>query len=69
MSIGNIIIIFIVFCVTWIVTNAVNEVLVSKMRQQSQKQRIDAAYAQISRLVIRSIAEYAGKERAKHDKM
>ena len=69
MSIVNIIIIFIVFCVTWIVTNAVNEVLMSKMRQQYQKQRIDAAYAQISRLVIRSIAEYAGKERAKHDKM
>ncbi len=67
MSILNIIIIFIVFCLAWIITNMINQVIIGKMQQQLQQRRIDAAYVQVSKLVIRTIAELKVKERVRHD--
>ena len=67
MSILNIIIIFIVFCLAWIITNMINQVIIGKMQQQLQQRRIDAAYVQVSKLVIRTIAELKAKERVRHD--
>ena len=67
MSILNIIIIFIIFCLAWIVTNMINQVIIGKMQQQLQHQRIDAAYVQVSKLVIRTIAELKAKERVNRD--
>ena len=67
MSILNIIIIFIIFCLAWIITNMINQVIIGKMQQQLQQRRIDAAYVQVSKLVIRTIAELKAKERVRHD--
>lgn len=67
MSILNIIIIFIVFCLAWIITNMINQVIIGKMQQQLQQRRIDAAYVQVSKLVIRTIAELKAKERVNRD--
>lgn len=67
MSILQIIVMFIVFCIVWIVTNLINQALVGKVQQVQQRQRIDLAYAQISRLIVRAIAEVRGAQR--NDKM
>ena len=67
MGIFQIITVFLIFCVVWIVTNLINQALVGKVQQLQQKQRIDLAYAQISRLIVRAIAEVRGAQR--NDKM
>lgn len=67
MSILQILVIFIVFCAVWILTNLINQIMISKLQQAQQKQRIDLAYAQISRLVLRTLAEMKGAQRS--DKM
>lgn len=67
MGIFQIITVFLMFCVAWIVTNLINQALIGKVQQVQQRQRIDLAYAQISRLVVRAIAEVRGAQR--NDKM
>lgn len=67
MSVLQIMVMFIVFCIVWIVTNLINQALIGKVQQVQQRQRIDLAYAQISRLIIRTIAEVRGAQRS--DKM
>lgn len=63
----KVIFLFVIFCAVWIVTNAINQIMIGKMQQRLQQQRIDAAYAQISRLIVRTLAESAGKRRANND--
>ena len=67
MGIFQIITVFLIFCVVWIVTNLINQALIGKVQQAQQRQRIDLAYAQISRLIVRAIAEVRGAQR--NDKM
>lgn len=67
MSILQIITLFIVFCAVWIVTNIVSQMIIGKMQQVQQGRRIDLAYAHISRLVVRTLAEMKGAQR--NDKM
>ena len=63
MSIIQIIVIFIVFCAVWIVTNVINQAIIAKVQQEQQRKRIDAAFCQIARLVIRAKAEAAAQRR------
>ena len=67
MSILQIITLFIVFCAVWIVTNIVSQMIIGKMQQVQQSKRIDLAYAHISKLIIRTLAEIKGAQR--NDKM
>lgn len=67
MSIFQIIVIFIVFCAVWIVTNIINSAIMAKMQQEQQRKRIDAAFGQIARLLLRARAEAAARRRAADD--
>lgn len=69
MSILQIIIIFATFCVVWILTNLINQIIIGRAQLRLQRQRIDEAYLQLSRLVIRTAAEIKGKERVNHDNL
>ena len=67
MSIFQIIVIFIVFCAVWIVTNAINSAIMARVQQEQQRKRIDAAFCQIARLLLRARAEAAARRRAADD--
>ena len=67
MTILQIITIFVIFCVVWIATNAINAAIIAKMQQEQQRRRIDAAFGQITRLVLRARAEAAARRRAADD--
>ena len=69
MSILQIIVIFIVFCVVWILTNLINQIIIGRAQLRLQRQRIDEVYLQLTRLVIRTAAEIKGKERLNHDNL
>ena len=69
MSILQIIIIFATFCVVWILTNLINQIIIGRAQLRLQRQRIDEAYLQLTRLVIRTAAEIKGKERVNHDNL
>lgn len=63
MSVLQIIIIFATFCVVWMITNLVNQIIIGRAQLRLQRQRIDEAYLQLTRLVIKTAAEIKGKER------
>lgn len=69
MSIFQIIIIFVVFCAVWIVTNIVNQTIIARVQQEQQRKRIDAAFCQIARIVIRAKAEAAAQRRGSGDQV
>lgn len=69
MSVLQIIIIFSIFCVVWILTNLINQIIIGRAQLRLQRQRIDEAYLQLSRLMIRTVAEIKGKERVNHDNL
>ena len=64
MSIFQIIVVFIVFCAVWIVTNIINAAIMARVQQEQQRKRIDAAFCQVARLVIRAKAAAAAQRRA-----
>lgn len=67
MTILQIITIFVIFCVVWIFTNTVNSIIAAKIQQEQQRRRIDDAFGQIARLVLRARAEAAARRRAADD--
>ncbi len=69
MSVLQIIIIFATFCVVWMITNLVNQIIIGRAQLRLQRQRIDEAYLQLTRLVIKTAAEIKGKERVNHDNL
>lgn len=69
MTVFQVIIIFIIFCIVWMMTNLVNQIIVGRAQLRLQRQRIDEAYLQLTRLVIRTAAEIKGKERIDRDNL
>lgn len=69
MTVFQVITIFIIFCIVWMMTNLVNQIIVGRAQLRLQRQRIDEAYLQVSRLVIRTAAEIKGKERINYDNL
>lgn len=67
MSIFQIIVIFTVFCAVWILTNVINQTIIARVQQEQQRKRIDAAFGQIARLLLRARAEAAARRRAADD--
>ena len=59
----------IIFCIVWMMTNLVNQIIVGRAQLRLQRHRIDAAYLQLTRLVIKTAAEIKGKERVNHDNL
>lgn len=69
MSIFQIIVVFLVFCIVWILTNFINQAIIARVQQEQQRKRIDAAFCQVARLVIRAKAEAAAQRRSSGDQM
>lgn len=63
MTVFQVIIIFIIFCVVWMMTNLVNQIIIGRAQLRLQRKRLDEAYLQLTRLVIRTAAEIKGKKR------
>lgn len=62
-SIFEIVILFILFCLIWIITNAINQLIIGKFQKKLVQEKIDTAYLQISKYVVRAIAESKAFER------
>lgn len=56
-SIGFLVIVFLIFCLSWILTQMIWKVIEARMAVRRQDQLLDAAYAKIIRLILQGIQD------------